>query len=526
MRHFLTGALLVQYEAVIDVFRQCVMEQDSNGELPVQLRGELVEENRFVLDMFGKTRKVSLSYSYQQISFSPDSWQLIATGLVPVKNAIGLICNYQTSRTTRFMGDGFLYDPTNLVCEQLKCWLKNLAYRDLSDGKKVKQEIQSYMRYIKTLEQNRIFPCSQIGVAYERTMNSTLSAVTGCLTKACKEIDVRMNQQSMRDVIANASHYSVNSVEFLIQYLFYILRSNKTPVAISHNEIQSGFSSDLTDARNTRSFKLLVLLVNSPVVKIVNREELDAQEGVDEVFNRLDRFHVKYKSCDPNAIKTPLARLANQLNTKIGGNLIPDRHPIRRWYSNVHSGITGYFQHDAALIQHFLKLHQLTEKMAVFCLLCRELKEMIDYFGARTWAFAGKQILDSFQESYKCLDMELHASLYYIHEKTSNHYQSLLQRNHHNKKWVYSFTAADRVFNSLTSGLEGISEQISALSGIVSKTRQPQADHHARQRLEGLVGSLNQFGLFFNVKPILLPMMQIATPGEHHQPPQHLMLAT
>ncbi|MCH9644383.1 MAG: hypothetical protein K0U23_05980 [Gammaproteobacteria bacterium] len=506
----LTGYLLEQYEAVIGVFRQCVLRQLDAGELPPQLCGKMIAEKQFAFSVFSTPRRCVLSYQYQKTSFSPDSWQLVPTCLVPVRNAIGFICNYQTSRAERYFGDGGLYDPTNLVCEQLKAWLQRLGYRDLSDGKKVKDEIYGYIQYIKKLEQNRIFPCSHMGVKHERTMNSTLIAVAECLQKSCDEIDIRMNQRSMRDVVANASNYAVNAVESLIQYLFFILRSNRASVTVNRSELLKGFSNDLIDARETRSFKLLLQLVNSPVIKIVNREAIGPHCGMQEVFTSLDSFHVCSHSKGRAGVKTPQAMHANNLNRAIGGNLIPDRHPVRRWFSRVHSGISGYFQQDQELLRNFLKLHELTEKMALFSLLCSDLKEMIDYFGTRTWAFSGKQILDNFQESYKRLDHELHQCLHHIHTKAAGRYKGLLQSNRHKKNWATNFTAADRVHGSLINALEGISDQINSLSAIVSQSRQSQVDQDARQRLESLVGSLNRFGLCFNVQPIRLPVAELA----------------
>ncbi len=125
MSYYLEGFSLEQFNMIVACFRQHVMQGDDHGELPAQFHVEEEDVGYLGIKWLGSRRKVKVLYRYHSTSFSPHEWQLVVT-LVPIRNALHAICAYQSSRAARTVGSGDLLDPTNLVCEQLKHWLKSL----------------------------------------------------------------------------------------------------------------------------------------------------------------------------------------------------------------------------------------------------------------------------------------------------------------------------------------------------------------------------------------------------------------
>lgn len=503
MTYYLEGFELEQFNIIVACFRQYVLQEGQP--LPEQFRTEEVDIGYFGIKLLGSRKKIAVLYRYNSTSFSPHHWQTPIT-IVPIRNAIHAICAYQTARHARAIGNGCLLDPSNLLCEELKSWLAKLACCDLSDGHVVKAEIARYTAYIKALEQGRVFPASRTGFSqHERTLGATLLEVVEYLQKTEIEIDVLMHRQSLRDVMSALRKSTANAMDSLIQYLFYILRSHKTPAAISVRDIKQHCRSDVECAMQTRSFRLLILLVNSAYVNAVNYEVTDEDDSQGFVFHEEPRLHIK-KSWHPvGHFDSDSARRNHSLNQAIGGHLIPDRHCLRRWWAGEHSGISGYFQSQKATLEKFVLLHSLVEKLALFCLISRDLEELVDFFGAKLWAEVGRQVLNNFQEGYRRISNAIRSAAQDVHELANERYRYLTQIGQHKKAWLQNYNTSDRILMALNRELEYGTERISQINRIVDILRSPDKEQEIRQKLTGVVRSLNQFGSFFELQPIALP---------------------
>lgn len=503
MPYYLEGFELEQFNAVITHFRTHILRGKEEDQLPVEFQTDEEEVFHLGIQLFGSKRKKRVFYQYNQTSFLPHIWQSkqAPNSPVPIRNAIQAICAYQSSRAARMLGSGHLYDPTNLVCEQLKSWLARLSRMDLSDGQSLLAEVGQYITYIKSLEQSNIFPASKSGVRHQRSMSSTLLEVSEFLGKFSQEIIDSMGKRSLRDVVNQVAKSSANAADSMIQYLFYILRSNKTPAAISVKDIQQVSRLDLLVLKDSRSFKLLKCLVESPCVQAMNYEKAGCDDHT-FVFSNEPVLHIRSSFENGKIFNSEAARRNHPINQIIGGHLIPDRNGMRRWWGNVHSGISGYFQSQEAVMSHFVKLHALVEKVALFCLICRDLEDLVDFFGSKIWAEMGSRILAHFQESYRRLCNDIRLNLESLHGVASERYRHLTQSAKHQKTWLQNYNTADRIKSTLSGELEYTSMQMGQINGIVDRLRSPSKDEEIRRKLSTVVTSLNRFGSFFSLEPI------------------------
>lgn len=309
--------------------------------------------------------------------------------MIPVRNALQAICAYQLNRHKRLFGSGNLQDPTNLVCEQLKVWLFHLAKRDLAEEGVVKNELKSYINYIKNLEKNNIFSShsASITLVNERTMNGTLLEVAECLEKTIVQIDDMVQRRTLREVMTNITRFTHSVAYVSAQYLFYILRSNKTDAAVNLDLDRIDYVPK--NIRNTRSFKLLSELLTS----------LYSLNPSMTFTLQLQDFIIHNNSLGHRIIKSDESRYLSQLNKKIGGNLIPDRCLLRRLVQRVHSGIELHFQKQFFVLNEFVLLHTMIEHIANFSRICKQMEDLIDYFGMRVWCSGAQRYSNFFKMS-------------------------------------------------------------------------------------------------------------------------------
>lgn len=501
MPYYLDGKELEQFNAVVDCYRSHIHNHSGEGDLPEPFKTEEEALGYFGTSWIFSKKKKRVLYQYTHSSYYPHYWNLPASSLIPVKSALNTICAYQMSRKERLLGAGSLSDPTNLVCEQLKTWLSGLSRQDISNADQVKQEIGGYVSYIKSLEKNRVFPATTIGLRHERTMNSMLLEVSNHLQKAVQEVDDQMQRKSLSSIVSNITKYSTSAVDNCVQYLFYIYRGNKTPAAVSIQHIRSGNYSDLEKIKKTRSFKLLEVLTNSPYVRRVN------QEYVSEICpNDVISHHTQTMSISKNDelfnSDSPAARGRCHLNKIIGGNLIPDRNLTRRWFSQVHSGINLPFQMQQHALKAFVHMHSVVEKLAQFSLICRFMEDLVDYFGAKMWAENGDSILSYFQEAFRRFNVEFRQTVETVHETARNHYHETMQRNHKQSFWQNNYNTADRIYDVALRDMELSLAEISQIPMAIDRIKTPQYDEQIRRKLSDVVYTLNDFGRFFKMNPL------------------------
>jgi hypothetical protein len=492
---------------MLDCYKSYVMSaSDDLGMLPDQFKTEDEDVGFLGTTWLMSKRKKRVLYQYTINCFHLNFWTLPPATLIPVKNALYAICAYQLNRHERSFGSGHLQDPTNLVCEQLKQWLFYLARHRMDDHETLISDVKKHIVYVKALEKNNVFPSSGCGIKHERTMNGTLLEVAGCLERACDEINESVQRRSLRDVVANVTKYTTSVVDSSLQYLFYILRSNKTPAAINIQTLKNGSYDSFNAIKNTRSFKLLETLLNSPYVRHINRQMV-AEFREENVFS----LHVKdmriLKHTDTaGAVNSEQSRERFYLNRLLGGNLIPDRNLLRRWIFGVHSGIDIYFQNKYSVLKDFVALHAVVERIAHFSIICRDMEELIDYFGMKIWAELGSKILEHFQEAFRRLNNEYRGHIQQIHAVARGHYDELVQGSKSNTYWRSNYNNADRLYGTLLRDMELSLAQMSQISVVIDRAKAPSHTLALQDKLKGVVLSLNQFGLFFQMPPITYPI--------------------
>lgn len=502
MRYFLEGTDLFQYNTVIDCYKRYIANSTDFDSFPEQFKTEDIDVGSFGTTWLFSSKKKRVLYQYNQNSFYISFWKLPPATMIPIRNALNAICAYQLNRYNRKFGSGHLYDMTNLVCEHLKSWLLKLAGRNLIDAEHVKNDISRHIEYVKSLEKNNIFPSSRTGIKHDITMNSTLLEVASCLGKTIEEIDAITQKRSLREVISNVTRYTESVVDSTLQYLFYVLRSNKAPAAINMQRLSWIELHSFDKIRSTRSFKLLNTLLNSPYVKQVNRQQATSFNERHVFVNHLEDLHVKKEGADGLGVSSDVARTHSYLNQCIGGNLVPDRNFLRRWWSNVHSGIESSFQKQSSVLQAFVKLHGLVERISFFSIICRQMEDIVDYFGMMVWASFGAKVLDYFQEAFKRLNNEYRSCSQIIHESARSHYNTLIQNNKGQSNWCANFNHADRLFDTAMHDMEHALANMSAIPKTVERFQTIGCDRQAQQRLTSFADQLTRFGLLFQMQPL------------------------
>lgn len=513
MPYYLEGSELNQFHAVVDSFQRCVNGTQDSTQLPDQFKTEDVDVGYLGTSWLFSSKKKRVLYQYNTNCFYMNFWKLPPATMIPIKNAINMICAYQINRHQRLFGNGAMYDPTNLVCEQLKHWLVQLAKRNLIEVNELKIEISNYIEYIKVLEKNNIFPTSRSGLNHALTMNGMLLEVSSSLERSIDEIDSLAKRRSLREVIANITRYTEAAVDGGLQYVFYIFRSNKSPTAINVRNLAEANYQSLQTIKETRSFKLLKNLLASPYVRQVNRAPITAGDSENIFSKHIDQFSIKKEKGNQQTIDSKEARQQHYLNHSLGGNLIPDRCYIRRWWSNVHSGIDSYFQHQPFILKEFVKLHGIIERLSYFSIICHHMEELVDYFGMIIWAELGTQILEYFQEAFKRLNISYRECIQNIHSCAKSHYDSLVRRNANNH-WRHNYNSADRLFDSMMRDMEHALSHVSMIPTVVDRFRRTNYDRQTQQRLAGIVQHLNKFGILFQMPAIgyqQTPALQQAT---------------
>jgi len=498
MPYLLSSQELDQLHAATDLYRTHV---DPNEErLPQAFKLEdAVVKNAFWFDTKGRTPALSFTVE----SFKPDTWLSSVAGQsasAHIQDAVSAICTYQTSRWQRMVGAGRLKDPTNLVCEQLKHWLLNLARSSLSDPEQVKSEIRRYLAYIRALEQSDIFPTQQAGsvLHHTRTMQNCLSEVAVCLERECQRIDSNVSRYSIRDVFANITKLSQSIVNKGIQFLFKILQKDALPIRMTREDAKNAQYRDLDRVKETRVFKLTKILATSEIIKAVNNEVHD--EDLPTTFTEeASRLSISRELSDKSSA---VARETNAINRQLGGNLIPDRHVLRKWWGNVHSGIVPYFQHNALVLNHFVQLHVYIEQLALFGIISGELESLADFLGSYQWATVGKHILAQVQLMYEQLQHRFLDALTGLAEQAQDYYSILSKKNETKTAWCRNFRESKPVVLELTQAAMLLKSKVECLQIVVSQNASPRRVTEMRARLTNTMAMMNQFCLFNNIRSI------------------------
>lgn len=498
MPYYLEGFELSQFHAIVDSFQRCVNNSDL---LPDQFKTEDIEVGYFGTSWLLSNKKKRVLYQYNTNCFYMNFWKLPPATMIPIKNAINTICAYQISRHQRVLGSGNLYDPTNLVCEQLKNWLMQLAKRNLVEVNEVRDEISGYIEYLKVLEKNNIFPNSKMRINHSLTMNGTLLEVSSSLERTIDEIENLVQRRSLREVITNITKYTEGAVDGGLQYLFYIIRGNKSPTAINVRNLAEHNDHSLQTIKDTRSYQLLKILLASPYIRQVNRSPAVISNCENIFSNHIDDFNIKKEKGNNQSPDSKTARKSSYLNHSLGGNLIPDRNFIRRWWSNVHSGIDSYFQNQPYILKEYVQLHAIIERLSYFTIICRHMEELVDYFGMIIWAELGTRILEHFQEAFRRLNLSYRDCIQNIHTCAKTRYDTLVKKNK-SSHWRCNYNSADRIFDSMMRDMEHALSHVSSIPTVIDRFRKTSCDHQAQERLTSVMRNLNKFGILFHMQPI------------------------
>lgn len=503
MTYTFNAADLVQYHAVLDCYRKHIAKKPEFEALPDQFKTEDVDLGYLGTSWLFSSKSKRVLYQYSPNSFYMHYWKLPPATMTPIRNALNSICAYQLSRHRRRFGSGHLSDITNLVCEHLKSWLARLAERSLASPNDVKLEIINYVGFVKSLEKNNIFPPGSVSIKHEITMNSTLLEVSTSLEEAVQEVARIAQRRSLRDVVSQATRHIESVVDHSLQYLFYIFRDSKSPAAINMQRITWIELCRYKNIRETRSFRLLDVLLQSPYVKEVNRQNNPVFDENSVFVNHLENFNVKKSGKVGDVeIKSDISRQRSFLNNSIGGNLIPDRNFIRRWWSNIHSGIEWYFRKDEQLLENFVRLHGLIERLSFFSTICRQMEDIIDFFGMIIWVDFGRKVLDYFQEAFKRLHHEYIECCHQIHTTAKFRYNTLIQDGARCTVWCANFNHADRIYDTLSTDLECALQNMNSIPKAVDRFSPRRRDRGSEERLLTFVNRLNGFGLLFQMEPI------------------------
>lgn len=486
---------LQQLDAVISLYKEYIDPIEER--LPQAFLVTNIAESAFI---FWKAKRTVPVLGFTIESFKPETWLHQASVPVHLQNAITGICAYQSSRAKRFVGGGHLKDPTNLLCEHLKRWIKSIAMCGASEHVEIQDEINRYICFIRALESSAVFPTRQVGslTHHDRTMQNCLSEVVVNLEKENRRLDEHVSKYSLRDLFTKITALSQSLVNKGVQFLFKVLQSNALPVRLTREEAVNGCYGDLVSVKETRAFKLTKYLALSEVLKACNHELHD--EGLPLAFGiTTAELSIRHEF---SGMGSALARARHPINTVLGGNLIPDRSGFRRWWGGVHSGVSGFFQAQQAVLEAFVRLHLYIEQIALFSLISSEIEVLADFFGTYKWATVGKHLMSHVQLMYAQLQQKFLKTLQVIYGSAQGHYRTLSQRNETGKVWCQNFRECQPIMRELTETATILESKVKSIKTVVELNGSPRRVRQMQDKLVDTVGLMNQFCLFNQIRTL------------------------
>lgn len=180
---------------------------------------------------------------------------------VQAQELLSKICAYQSERSNRLFRNGYIDDPINLFCENFKEYLSELAHTNATE--ETLQQVQMRRKFVRRLENTNYFPP---GKGNSTNFLELLVIIQAALeARVIAEIKLRIANRRVVDHLESLNNYLLTSLNFGIQFLFYLLQSSRnTPASCTVDTIQFSQKTDMKQAMHSLLGECLRELCMSP----------------------------------------------------------------------------------------------------------------------------------------------------------------------------------------------------------------------------------------------------------------------
>jgi hypothetical protein len=350
-----------------------------------------------------------------------------------VNDLISYICQYQLNRedyikptsedgqkiykaiSELLLGDAaFFYDPINLLCEELKAWLANLACGNLDENSIT--FINARIQYLNAVLRDPIFNQRS---SHQTTFIGFISAVIERLDSSILQcVDLVIKRKSAREYFSELYLDNKRLLRNLIRFLFYLYNDARViPQTFSIREISQPTLPAYKVALDTISGQLLQLLVNTASFSQAYDLILPQSSGnVGEYSFLKTKSEISEKeliatdsSCAPKKNYYPI------FPKSFESNLVH----VATWYKveedNIHDNMERTFMtksgiikecRNSELMREFLLLHGYVEKLSHFCIIINSLHDLAGEAGnLLLFGYASKVVASVLDDAEELLDI-------------------------------------------------------------------------------------------------------------------------
>ncbi len=389
-------------------------------------------------------------------------WQSLLDSSSLLYNALqtimGHLCAAQLAAKERLGLQGHTYEPSTMVLEEIKSWVMKISQlkilgmplRDELNARKLFfSEASSHPALFKELPEfaEAVYKC---GMVVESEMLPCLNAV---LTQYFVQKPFSSFKESMRD-----------SLESLFRFMFHIFRDTEYVVSrcnladlqdpILRMTIPMGRECDATVSGRT-----LLKLVASPVM----REIFQGNYGDAVGYKKLcESSFMSEEGADP---------FPKEWSNGSGKNIIA-----------IPFGILPVFRDDIKLMRRFIRLHELTQRMAVFYIIFQDFSEL-----KHDCRYVLKELREAIQH-YKLLYAEWTKCIHDLYEKAGSYLVKIKY-----SKSVKEIEYWQRHFSEVRNSYDGLMKNLSVTCAAVYELERMYAEIEPIPPLNQAKVSLGKF---------------------------------
>ena len=381
------------------------------------------------------------------------------------QSIFGYLCAAQLSVNQRLDLQGYSYDPSTMVFEEIKSWVIKLSklkivgvpLRDeLSHRKQLFFEASAHPDLFKELPEfaEALYKCGFV------IDNELLPYVNATLTQYYVQKPFLSFKKCTRELL-----------DSLVRFIFYVFRDTEYVAwKCSINDLQDPFLRDTKlvgkECENTVSGKLLLKLITSAVMQEVFQDDPSKGAG----------YNIHYENSfinEEGSIQFPKEWNASS-EKKISAT------PV---------GILSIFKNDIKLMQRFIELHALTQKMATFYVIFQAFIEL-----KQDCRYVLKEMRDVIQH-YKALYSEWGKCIRELYAKAGSYLVKAKYIKGHKETecWKRNFYEVLNGYDSLIKNLSLSRAAVHEFEGMCTEMEPIPRLHRVSESLEKFLELMNYF---------------------------------
>lgn len=431
----------------------------------------------------------------------------IGTGLLAMEceNILVNILQYQTSRQNRdLFRSGYLNDPRNLLCELLKHFVvETLSHAEVNPELLI--TVDKWTTFIHHLTMSSVFkPNSK----FDETMEALLVALRNSFRY---QVRPALNKHLATSSAREHLHWFIQSAKRVLshgtQFLYFVLRNSvDTPKNCTIPNIQIGHKP-LDVVLSSGSGRLLqAMVLSAPFQKVFPIGYVPG--GLSPVAEQLLRANIQtFGTHEDGRVTIPpiLAQIAfleqqqkDARNKKRPSVPAVNQQEIQKsmtevlptqFLRGIESGISKPFREKPAVLDEFVKLHELFIRIASLIQLLEQAYSLAGEGGDLLVYGVTRKNVARLVVDYTLLSNAVRESIYIIEKHADGLYQHLVRENVQAKSvWKFNYMQVSSISMLLNEDLEKCHEA-------AYRVRQQATQYSLtmQQRLEQLRGNLNSF---------------------------------